>query len=500
MENSQKPRDNYDMSDPSRESLHQISLFFMVLSAVLFTVLVALLGYFYLQRIDISRLQGSLLAETALQQRLMAETDQDHAVYPHVDPSLSFVLNPALATATWVAAEGASYRVNSFGLRGAEITAKKPDTKRVILVGDSVLFGWRLVASDMLESRLQALLDSRTARGRFEVVTIALPGWNTLDQDAFLRSHLAILDADYIVWSLLRNDILDTAAAVPPGVLLGWASPQKALQQPVHFSGDALSFPAPTLLERWKSNLDRIAVFSSEFEAPVSVLWWRETDRALIDTVMQANKFTLPVIHIPAALRFDRENWCVAADDCHPTRWANDRLALAVMNELATAGLVDASAFQAADLDVLEMFEAARAGRSTPRERQRYFRRLIESVGDSVTPASADNVLFGLDGSELQENGLMLLRRQGDNSDFYLNLESPAGRPGPAQTLSVTVRDGEAVLADRILTLSAGQGEYVIPIARSVGTLYEVAWQFGFSECRAPGRCYSARLIEAGIR
>ena len=117
-----------------------------------------------------------------------------------------------------------------------------------------------------------------------------------------------------------------------------------------------------------------------------------------------------------------------------------------------------------------------------------------------MTPASADSVLFGLDGSELQENGLMLLRRQGDNSDFYLNLESPAGRPGPAQTLSVTVRDGEAVLADRMLTLSAGQGEYVIPIARSVGTLYEVAWQFGFSECRAPGRCYSARLIEAGIR
>ena len=486
-----------EASNPA--SLRRISLFLLVLSAVLFATVVALLGYLYIERGAIVRLKGSLLAETALQKQLLEGSDRDRAVYPHIEPTLGFVLNPAMAHATWRAFEDTSYRVNSLGLRGREITTKPPGTKRILLVGDSVFFGWRLPADDMLDSRLQALLDAKAPDASFEVIAIALPGWNTIDQDAFLRSHLARLDPDFIVWSLLRNDLIDTAAAVPPGILLGWASPQKTLQQPVRFSGDALSYPAPALLERWQANLGRISALQAEIDVPVRILWWRETDRALIDTVMEANEIGLPVIHLPGALRFDRRNWCIATDDCHPTRWANDRLALGVADELATAGLLEAVSFHEAERDVLELFREARSNRSTAEERQRYFAALTGSLGDSVTPASAGGALFGLTGNQLQENGLMLLRAESEVSGLHISLECPTGRPGPAQTLSLRVRNEWAVLADRTLTLVGGPRKYSIPLKPSDHGLYEVAWKFRFSECQAPGECYSATLIEARI-
>ncbi len=488
------------MGELSQEALQRIALFFLTISAALFGALVVLVVYLYVEHGAIGRLKGSLLAETALQQKLMAESDPDHVAFPHVDPSISFVLNPAIVDATWVAAEESSYSVNSLGLRGEEILAKGPRVKRILLVGDSVVFGWRLEAGDTLASRLQKLLDSRMADGPFEVLTVALPGWNTIDQDAFLRSHLARLDPDYVVWSLLRNDLTDTAAAAPPGVLIRWASPQKKLQQPVQISGAALSFPAPTLLERWRSNLGRILAFSLEFEVPVSVLWWREPDRALIDSVIRINKIELPVIYVPGELRFDRDHWCVAFDDCHPTRWANDRLALAVMDELVSAGIVDSSVLQDADMAILELFRSSRLNRTTAGEQERYFAKQTRLLRDSATPMSKESVLFGVTGSQLQENGLMLFRREGDVASFYIDLEVPGERPGPTQAMSIKVRDSEAVLADQVLSLYAGRGEYSMRLDRSASTLYEVEWQFAFSECRAPGRCFSATLIEAGIR
>ena len=492
-------RHNRVIEETNPASLRRISLFLLVLCAVLFAMVVSLLGYVYVERGAIARLQGSLLAETALQRQLLEGTDRDRVVFPHIEPTLGFVLNPAIADATWRAFEGSSYRVNSLGLRGPEITTKPPGTKRILLVGDSVFFGWRLPSNDMLESRLQALLDARAPDGSFEVITIALPGWNTMDQDAFLRSHLARLDPDFVVWSLLRNDLIDTPAAVPPGMLLGWASPQKTLQQPVQFSGDALSYPAPALLERWQANLERISAFRAEFDVPVSILWWREKDRALIDTVLEANDTRLPVIHLPGAFRFDRKNWCIAKDDCHPTRWANDRLALAVMDELVAAGLEVPTSFHEAELDILELFREARSKRSTVGERQQYFGALIGSLGNSVTSTSAAGALFGLTGDKLQENGLILLRAESEVSALRIDLESPTGRPGPAQTLSIRVRDNKAVLADQTLTLVDGPADYRIPLGPSDHGLYEVAWRFRFSECQAPGECYSAKLIEARI-
>jgi hypothetical protein len=81
-------------------------------------------------------LEGWLLAVGELQQALVAMTSSDHAIVPHVDPDIGFVLNPAIERATFGAAEGSSYPVNTMGLRGPEIETAGPNVTRVVLVGD----------------------------------------------------------------------------------------------------------------------------------------------------------------------------------------------------------------------------------------------------------------------------------------------------------------------------------------------------------------------------
>lgn len=480
-----------------RKSLMRISQFFLCLSAVLLTLVVALAINHFVERRSTERLTASLLSELALQEELMAGSHSDHAVYPHVVTDLSFVMNPGLARATWKARAGEDYPINTIGLRGSEITSKPAGTKRIVLVGDSVLFGWRLSAEEMLDRQLRELLADRTFPGQYEVATVALPGWNTVDQDAFLRSHLARLDPDYVVWSLLRNDFADSPGAVPPGVLASWASPQKSREVPLSLVGGSMIIPAPSLLQRLGSNVRRIADFSSEFGIPVSVLWWREQDRVLVDAVLEDSEIGLRLLCVPHTLRFARDKWCIASDDCHPTYWANQQLAIALVDELMAVGMVDRQAERAEDAETVRLFrEASRP--STRSDRDRYLARPIEPIGGSITPLRNSGALVGLVGSKMQRNGVFVFRKSGHVKSLRLELTVPYRRPGPPQSVSLIVRSTAGVIAEDLVVVRERM-DYTIKLAESTNGFYEVSWEFAFSECEAPGQCYAAELVEAAI-
>jgi hypothetical protein len=55
------------------------------------------------------------------------------AVYPHADPRVGFILNPAIrSTAMW-AENAVEYNINSIGLRGKNIETKAPGVIRIAL-------------------------------------------------------------------------------------------------------------------------------------------------------------------------------------------------------------------------------------------------------------------------------------------------------------------------------------------------------------------------------
>lgn len=95
-------------------------------------------------------------------------------------------------------------RVNSLGLRGPEIRPKG-DWKRVLLLGDSVAFGYDVVEKRALPARLQREVFERGMP--VEIVGAAVPGWCARQHRLFLREHGAELTPDLIVATVVLNDI-----------------------------------------------------------------------------------------------------------------------------------------------------------------------------------------------------------------------------------------------------------------------------------------------------
>ena len=100
-------------------------------------------------------------------------------------------------------------KVNKLGFRGPEITVEKPeDTCRILVLGDSVAFGWgvddEVTFLRLLENRLNgALGDGR----RYEVVNTGHPMYDSMQELSVLRDRGLALDPDVVLLVYVVNDI-----------------------------------------------------------------------------------------------------------------------------------------------------------------------------------------------------------------------------------------------------------------------------------------------------
>jgi lysophospholipase L1-like esterase len=123
--------------------------------------------------------------------RLMRKIDRDgllHDLRPH-------------AQATH---DGISYATNDDGLREAYDYAleKPPGVRRVILLGDSFVFGWGLPLEHTMGHQLASLLDGT----RWEVLNMGVPGYNTTHEVSFLEDRGLKYQPDVVVLMYHPND------------------------------------------------------------------------------------------------------------------------------------------------------------------------------------------------------------------------------------------------------------------------------------------------------
>jgi hypothetical protein len=488
----------------SYEALARINSFLLVVSGASLAVALAAGAYLLVERGRIREIKGNLLGQQALQEELMQGAKSKHSLYPHIAKDISFVLNPAMKRTTWKGG-GADYPINSIGLRGREIGPKPPGTTRIALVGDSVFFGYRLPDPDRLSVIMQSRLDDSFGPGRYEVVTVALPGWNVADQDGFLRRHLSRIDPDYVIWSLMRNDLLDSAGAAPPGVQLRWNAPQKASEQPFQpplGSGHIKDSPTYSVMARWRDNLRRVEGFEREHGVPVSLLWWQARRRALVDRWVAEFRVELPLVVIPERYRYDEASWCVEPADCHPSRWGNERLAIGLLGELIERGTVDPMHFDAEQKEVLAAFVAECQRVSTPEEQRLFFGEGADRVPERFTLEDArETVLFGVEEGKMGLNGILMLRGRNAERSLLMEIGSLAPRHGKRQEIRLLVRNEAGETAEDRSVFEAERTRMRVELPEAVGFgLYEIEWTFAYSECEAPGACYSARLENAELQ
>ena len=105
--------------------------------------------------------------------------------------------------------------INALGLRDREIPPKKPDTFRIIAIGDSYTYGWGVEIEDTWLRRLEAQL--RAAGHRVETINLGKPGTGPPDYAQLAEKAIPLLRPDLvIVGMLMGNDLAAVGPEVEP--------------------------------------------------------------------------------------------------------------------------------------------------------------------------------------------------------------------------------------------------------------------------------------------
>lgn len=98
-------------------------------------------------------------------------------------------------------------KINSQGLRDEEISSVKPDDeKRILVLGDSVAFGWGISQGETFSDRMEPLLRKRTGHP-WQVINAGVNGYNTEQEAMFLRTEGLRYLPDYVLLVYVSNDV-----------------------------------------------------------------------------------------------------------------------------------------------------------------------------------------------------------------------------------------------------------------------------------------------------
>ncbi len=127
------------------------------------------------------------------------------------DPRVLYRLVPN-STGIW---NGTHVRVNSLGLRGPDHPVPRVgEGRRVLLLGDSMIFGAGLPEEETISARLENLMPEA------EVINAGVFGYNMVQQIALLEEIAPTYRPDVVIAGFVHNDIdnwgLGDGGAVPP--------------------------------------------------------------------------------------------------------------------------------------------------------------------------------------------------------------------------------------------------------------------------------------------
>ena len=121
-------------------------------------------------------------------------------------PDLPYRLRPGVS----LDVHGARVDVNALGMRDRAETTREPapGTQRVVVVGDSVAFGWRQDVDRAFARRLEEELAAKRAGkpGRVEVLNGGVPGYNAVNEAAWFREFGAALAPETVLVAVNLND------------------------------------------------------------------------------------------------------------------------------------------------------------------------------------------------------------------------------------------------------------------------------------------------------
>ena len=104
---------------------------------------------------------------------------------------------------------GVDVNINSQRLRDREFTTTKPDgVYRILLLGDSMTFGWGARYEDTYAKVLEKMLNESPPDGhqRFEVINTGVGNYNTVQEVAYFKQYGVQYEPDMVILGYYIND------------------------------------------------------------------------------------------------------------------------------------------------------------------------------------------------------------------------------------------------------------------------------------------------------
>lgn len=159
-------------------------------------------------------LQAALDADPELRQQVIEQLAVSGGGHwdSHNDADVARVMRPKVVSDRGEVV----YKANRFGMREREYRMpKQPNTVRVVLLGDSFVYGNGAVQENRFGVHLERFLEERAGNSRLkpEVLHIGISSWNIISECSFLRRQLSLMQPDLVLHLIVTNDLDDTAGS-----------------------------------------------------------------------------------------------------------------------------------------------------------------------------------------------------------------------------------------------------------------------------------------------
>jgi hypothetical protein len=183
----------------------------MAQGTVIVGLVAAFAAYLVLRRPSLS--SEGLLLDADVRARAMQELVEQGAGHndSFPDPDVGRILLPSVDRRL---PSGAGLLTNPYGMRERAYALPKPaGLTRVVLLGDSFIFGLGITIPDRACSFLEPWLKQRSRPGsEIECLQLGVSSWNIVAECAYLRRQLSELRPDLVVQLVVPNDLNDSSA------------------------------------------------------------------------------------------------------------------------------------------------------------------------------------------------------------------------------------------------------------------------------------------------
>jgi GDSL-like lipase/acylhydrolase family protein len=111
--------------------------------------------------------------------------------------------------------QGVRVFINDLGLRDRNLEKKEDGELRILLLGDSVTFGWGVPMEATFGRKMESTLASKLGRP-VRTVNTGVGGYNTVQEYAVLRTYAEVIEPDIVVLLYVTNDIETNDPPVDP--------------------------------------------------------------------------------------------------------------------------------------------------------------------------------------------------------------------------------------------------------------------------------------------